>query len=233
MTDLNPEQHAEREAARRDNGEFGTHEHSAPELHLADGNGYHDVTYPATVIVRLERWDERDNAIEVGRVEFDARAIFDALSLSEIKRAHGNQDYDWIFQDAQTYGLTDEHDGPFTVDIPEDFEDYLVHRDENGMTDPYETAAEGLEVARVEHVLGKRTEALATAERLLAAAGDTATVTKKISELEFGDIMVQGENRLRVDETSPSSQMPGFIMVGTDFGYLYLDPDEEVRVEAF
>lgn len=78
MTDLTPEQIAQREAARTRTGEFGTHDHTDPEIDLDGGNAYADVTTPVTFGVRLERWDERDNLRDVSTVEFDPRALTDA-----------------------------------------------------------------------------------------------------------------------------------------------------------
>lgn len=224
MTELTPEQ----QAARRDNGEFGTHENTGPELELG-GNVYGDPATAATVRVILERWNYRDEAEQVGIVEFDARAIFDNESLAKLVSTEDSLETDWIFEDAHAHGLTEGHDGPFTVELPEDFDDYIRHREDNGMVDPYPSAAELLALAKTEHAREKRAEALAEAERRLAEAG---TVTKKVSELAAGDVLVQGQHRLRVDGVMPSITMRGSLMVETDFGYLYLDPDVELQVEA-
>ncbi|SDH40087.1 hypothetical protein [Microbacterium sp. 77mftsu3.1] len=224
MTELTPEQ----QAARRDNGEFGTHENTGPELELG-GNVYSDPATAATVRVILERWDYRDNAETIGTVEFDARAIFDNASLDKLASMDDTLETDWIFEEAREHGLTEGHDGPFTVELPEDFEDYLRHREDNGMVDPYPSAAELLALAKTEHAREKRAEALAEAERRLADAG---TVAKKVSELTPGDVLVQNQHRLTVDDVTTSSAMPGFLMVQTDFGYLYLDPDLDIEIEA-
>lgn len=225
MTDLTPDQSAELEAARRQNGQFGEHDHSGPELEL--GNAYRDPSSPATVTVRLEQADARDNIFEVGKVEFDARAIFDSRDLAAITTARDFEDLDWVFDTARMHGLVGDHDGPFTVELPEDFDEYIEHRENNGMTEAYESATELLALATME----KRQEVLAEAERLLGIAGKHGIFTKKVSALNAGEVLVQGAQRVTVNGTSESSAMPGFIMVDTDFGYLYLDPEVEVTVE--
>ena len=227
MTDLTPEQIAARQA----NGEFGVHDHSAPDFEL-DGNAYRDVTSPLTVQIRLEQW-EGDYAREVGRVELDARALFDARSLSDLDGVDAdNNDQDWVFFEGSSAGLVPEHDGPFTVELPEDFHEYIEHRENNGMVEPYEGAAESLAVQVRETKLAKRQEALELANRLLVEAGDGATVTKRVEDFEPGDMLVQGTSRLTVDNIERSSAMPGFMAVDTEFGTLYLDPEQEFVVEA-
>lgn len=232
MTDLTPEQRADRERARLANGEFGTHDHSGPELAL-DGNTYSDLSAPLTVTVRLERWDERDNAIPVGHVEFDARALFDARDLASIDPETTHSDEDWVFDEARAAGIVKNHDGPFTVQLPDDFEEYLEHRRDNGMVDAYPSAAESLAIQVRETKLAQRQESLEAASRLLHEAGEGATITKKVSDFdEDGEILVQGTSRVAVHNIEHSSTMPGFMAVETDFGTLYLDPDQEFEVEA-
>jgi len=123
MTDLTPAQRAELEAHRRSNGEFGEHDHSDPELAL--GNGFRDAAYPLTVTVRLEKWDHHDNAFEVGRVEFDARAILDAKSTAEVGDLF-DRDPDWLFGRAVAAGFIDDYEGPYTVERPEGVRNELV-----------------------------------------------------------------------------------------------------------
>ena len=227
MTDLTPEQIA----ARQSDGKFGAHDHSAPDFEL-DGNAYRDVTSPLTVSVRLERYDDRDYAMEMGRVEFDARAIFDARKLENIDPETTYSDTDWVFHEAQAAGLVDGHDGPFTVELPDDFHEYIEHRENNGMVEPYEGAAESLAVQVREATLAKRQDALELADRLLQVAGDGATETKRADAFEPGDVLVQGTSRLTVENVEESSSMPGFLAVETEFGTLYLDPELEFEVEA-
>lgn len=230
MTDLTPEQTSEREAHRRANGEFGEHPHTSPEVHLDDGNGFRDPAYPATVTVTLEQWNDRDEAVPVGEIEFDARAVFDAHPTDAIDPEDSDQD--WVFYEAQKAGLADGHNGPFTVHLPEDIDDYITHREENGMTDPYPSAVEGLAAAKLDADMTKRRKAIADAARLLERNPD-ATTTKLTSELTAGDVLAHGSQRVTVNDISESSAMPGFLMVETDFGNLYLDPAAEHEVEAF
>jgi hypothetical protein len=227
MTDLTPDQIAEREAARTRTGEFGERAHTDPELAL--GNAYGDVSTPLTVKVRLEQWALGDHVITVGSAEFDARAILDAEPLSGLESLRDNEDTDWVFDTARRLGIADQHDGPFTVELPDDFEDYITHRENNGMTDAYPTAAEGIAVL----VMEKRQEVLAEAQRLLDIAGEHGTIEKPNDELVAGDVLVQGASRVNVTENpSPSSAMPGFMAVETDFGVLYLDPEQTSFVEV-
>jgi len=229
MTDLTPDQIAEREAARRRNGEFGEHDHSAPELAL--GNAFRDAAYPFTVRVNLEHWDGR-RYVTLRTVEFDARALLDARPLRDLHRLE-EDDLDWIFEEAVRRGLTDEFDGPYTVELPDDVADYIEHRETSGMTDAYPNADEIIAAAALDANMERRAKALEDAQRYLEAAGPGAIETKKVSELNSGDILVQGTNRLRIEEQpGPTSLVPGFWSVGTHFGYLYLDPDETAQVEA-
>jgi hypothetical protein len=234
MTDLNPEQRAEREAARRANGEFGTHAHSDPDVSLdAEPNIYRDVTSPFTVTVQLERWDHRDNAVSVGSVEFDARAILDAQPLSDL--ANLDHDSDWVVEHAKELGLVD-HDGPYTLQLPDEegetLEDYLSQREEQGMTEAYPSVDEALTAQATEHALEARREALATAARILAELGERGTTTKTVADLTAGDVLVRGAQRLTVDHIETSSMIFGSLAVETTFGTLYLGADEEVSVEV-
>jgi hypothetical protein len=54
---------------------------------------------------------------------------------------------------------------------------------------------------------------------------------KPAKELVSGDILVgdMGGQTMVID-ASPSSSHPGFIIVATEFGYLFLDDDEEELV---
>jgi len=209
------------------------HVHSQPAIGLdADGNGFRDPAYPLTVTVVLERWNYRDEAEEVGTVEFDARAIFDGMSLDEVREAFDN-DVDWLFHKAITAGFVEAHDGPFTVREPDELDDYIEHRENNGMADPYENADEILAAAVLDANRERRAKALDEAQRLLVAAGPGAIVTKKVADLDVGDVLVQGTNRLRIEEQpGPVNVVPGFWSVGTEFGYLYLDPDETIDIEG-
>ena len=234
MTDLTPEQIA----ARQRNGKFGVHSHSGPELAL--GNAYRDVTSPLTVCVQLEAHDGYGDPQELETIEFDARALFDGRSLADIRTASTADARDWVFFEAQSVGLVDDHDGPFTVKLPADFREYIEHRENNGMVEPYETAAESLALQVREVKLGKRRNTLAAAARLLQEAGDGATITKKVHELEAGDVLVRGEYRTRVEsvlehgdfETRVSNGFESRYAVDTDFGTILLDENDTVQVEA-
>lgn len=54
---------------------------------------------------------------------------------------------------------------------------------------------------------------------------------KPAAQLESGDILVgdMGGKTMVID-AAPSSSHPGFIIVTTEFGYLFLDDDEEELV---
>jgi len=222
----------------RDAGKFGFRpDRQDPSAPLGawddeeDGNSYRDLGAPLTVNVRLERWNHRDEAEEVGSVSFDARAIFDAENLDFIRRQvvqYG--DTDWVFGAALTAGLVEDHKGPFTVELPDDFDEYIEYRDEVGMQEPYETAGESLALAVVETNQGRRAEAFAAVAQLNSQVG--MTEKKKVADLISGDVLTQHGQRLVVHSTSESSAQPGMTMVETDFGYLYLDPDEEMTVET-
>ena len=221
MTDLTPDQITERENARQSNGEFGTHEHSAPELGLVRW----DASEPLLIRVRLERWTGKYD-VEVGVAEFDARAIFDGRSVADLERAEDSEDLDWVFEEAKELGLSD-HDGAYTVELPEDFGDYLRHREGAGMTGPYPSAAASKAILALE----KRQEVLAAAERLLTIAGEHGTIAKKAGEIERGDVLVKGSHRFEVLDVYDSTATPGIRHAETEFGTLALDPDVQFQVE--
>jgi hypothetical protein len=226
MADMTPDQIAQREAARTRTGEFGTHDRTDPEIDLGGGNAYNDVTAPVTVKVHLEQWHEDAYVVTVGAVDFDARALLDAEPLRELENT--GSDTDWVFERAQTLGLVDGHDGPFTVELPDDFEDYITHRENNGMVDAYELAHESIALQQAEVATKRRADALEEADRQLSIAG---TDPKTNDELTPGDVLVSGKHRLTIDNIERSSTMPGMLAVETEFGTLYLDPAETSQVE--
>ncbi|WP_404473438.1 hypothetical protein [Microbacterium aerolatum] len=132
----------------------------------AQGNPFSDPAAPLTVRVRLERW-VGDYAQEIGSVDFDARAVFDSQHLDSI--GTDQSDLDWVFYAAVANGLIENHDGPFTVEVPEDLAEYIEHRENAGMTEAYPSAAEALAATRVDHLQAKLQQTLAEAERLRAA----------------------------------------------------------------
>lgn len=99
---------------------------------------------PVTVRVTLERWDANDDAVEVGDVEFDARAVFDTLDLKDLEvmcSGEYNGGLDHIFSRAVDAGLVDGHDGPFTVELPDEvLEEYITQRRAAGQDAPVATA---------------------------------------------------------------------------------------------
>jgi len=229
-----PEELAKLNQFRQAGGEFGDRPLRAPDPSQELGNGFRDPAYPLTVEVRLEKWDSRDNIQEVGVVEFDARALFDRKSVEDLESVVDGAGYrDWIYEQAVEAGLVEGHDGPFTVEEPEELEDYIEHRANSGMVDAYESADEILAAARLDALKTRRTKALEEAFGHLVAAGSGATIERRAENLAGGDVLVQGTQRVVVDGAKPSSLMPGFIMVETAFGCLFLSPDAEVTVEAF
>lgn len=134
------------------------------------GNQFSDPASPLTVRIRFERW-VGDYAQEVGSVEFDGRAVFDAEPLSTI--ANDMSDLDWVLHSATAAGLVDEHDGPFTVEVPEDLAEYIEHRENAGMIEAYPSAADSLAAARAEHLNAKLEGAIAEVKRLREALGVT------------------------------------------------------------
>ena len=58
-----------------------------------------------------------------------------------------------------------------------------------------------------------------------------ATLTK-VSELTGGETLISIEGgKTFLTDVDTSSAMPGLVVAETDFGTLYLDPDESVYVE--
>lgn len=58
--------------------------------------------------------------------------------------------------------------------------------------------------------------------------------TVRYEDLQSGDVIIgdNGTGRLDVFEATPSSSMPGFIAVETNFGFLYVAADETCTVAA-
>lgn len=168
---------------------------NAPEQHAAsdhmNANPFSDPAAPLDVRVRLERWDD-DNAVEIGSIEFDGRAVFDAQHLDTIGDHYS--DLDWVFYTAITAGLIDNHDGPFTVYVPEELAEYIAHRESAGMNEPYPSAAASLAAARLDLLRTKLEEATAEVERLRA----------EIAEAEKAGSVERGE-RFTITELDPCS----------------------------
>lgn len=74
---------------------------------------------PIMATAIYERWNRRDEAIEMHRVEFDATRIVAGLSEDEREQLMngGFEIADDIFREAESRGLIPAHDGPFTLDV--------------------------------------------------------------------------------------------------------------------
>jgi hypothetical protein len=90
---------------------------------------------PAMIRVRLEAWEAGDNLLELETIEFDGRALLDAIHLDEIDPESNEEDS--IFFDAVKLGLAKNHDGPFTVDLGSpSVAEYIEARTAAGATEP-------------------------------------------------------------------------------------------------
>lgn len=74
---------------------------------------------PIMATAIYERWNRRDEAIEMNRVEFDATRIIAGLGEDEREQLMngGFEIADNIFREAESRGLIPTHDGPFTLDV--------------------------------------------------------------------------------------------------------------------
>ncbi|MCU6479015.1 hypothetical protein [Arthrobacter sp. A2-55] len=109
---------ANRENARTNDGRFETKPHGeAVGVALAAATSH---PKPITATVIFERWDGRDNAIEVGRTEFDASRLLAELTVEQRGALHEMGDYeslDNLFHEGVSRGLLPAHEDPFTVRV--------------------------------------------------------------------------------------------------------------------
>lgn len=57
------------------------------------------------------------------------------------------------------------------------------------------------------------------------------TMVKNGTEIKAGDVLVGYKGgRSYVEEVNDSNTMPGMLVVETEHGFLYLDPDEDFEV---
>lgn len=107
----------EADVVRDSAGKFGEHHRSAPDIDL-------DVSYthgdPVQATLVKERW-YGDDAQEIDREDVDVRALLDTYPLDGLPHPSdlGYDDNDFLFYEAQEHGLM-EHDGPFTLSLPDD-----------------------------------------------------------------------------------------------------------------
>ena len=85
--------------------------------------------------VTLQRWNEHGYAEHCGEVEFDCALALDDIDLADLPEDADNglnADYqgDYVFEIAQSLGITDEWDGPFEFYISDSdaYEKYLTAR---------------------------------------------------------------------------------------------------------
>lgn len=85
------------------------------------------VRKPIIATAIYERWNKRDEAIEMNRVDFDATRII--AGLSEDDRTNlmngGFEIADDIFREAESRGLIPQHNGPFTLDVEDQLAEAL------------------------------------------------------------------------------------------------------------
>jgi len=66
----------------------------------------------------------------------------------------------------------------------------------------------------------------------LVMTNDNLSVTKLATNLLPGDVLVgEAGGRSAIFGLTPSSKLPGLLVVDTEHGSLYLDPDKEYEVE--
>jgi len=126
----------ENDHPRTGDGTFTYKTQTAPEAELLPQRtpGFADDRKISSTLVR-EVW-QNDDAVEVGQDGFDARAVFDSMSIDDIEIA-ADQHFESILGRAIDAGEVDDHDGPFTVRVDdEDFEDYVAARRGAGQDQP-------------------------------------------------------------------------------------------------
>lgn len=121
-------------------GQFAANSHDEASSGLVSADGEF-VSPRVTSTIKYEEWDARDNATETGSEEIDLSTVLDSYDLDDIPDADSYGDTDQFFYDAEVADLrTEEHGGPFTVDIDEeDLEAYIEARREAGKEEGFRT----------------------------------------------------------------------------------------------
>lgn len=92
---------------------------------------------PVIATAYLQRWDG-ENAVEIGRVDFDARPVLTRMSLDEQVEFRTNSERnDELFHSAVEHGLIPPHDGPFHLDVA-DAIDAALEEDPTTFDEPYD-----------------------------------------------------------------------------------------------
>lgn len=159
----------------------------------------------ATVRVRREAWDGRDNLIELDVVEFDGRAILDTLGVDDIDP--DETDNDDIFYTAQRLGLVD-HDGPFTVYLDDpSVEAYVEARRaagaEDAISEEPRRSMQQLQAARAE--IEEQRRALEDRSADVAVEAVTQLILKERPTAEVVELYETFDGDLRIGEIRDSA----------------------------
>lgn len=116
-------------------GEFAANAHDGAPSGLPAEPEYTSPAISATIV--QERWDDRDNAQEIGRETIDLTKVLDGYALDDLPESTDHLgETDQFYDDAQKLGLIDGHGGPFTVWIDEDeYQAYVESRRAAGKDD--------------------------------------------------------------------------------------------------
>lgn len=81
---------------------------------------------PVIATAYLQRW-EGDNAVDVGRVSFDARPVLGVLTTEDTVEFRTSPERgDDLFHKAVKHGLVPPHDGPFYLDVADAIDEALA-----------------------------------------------------------------------------------------------------------
>lgn len=198
----------------RDKGKFTEKLNDPQAGHLSlpatGGNVFSDPGHPVSTEIVYQAWTRGDRLQDINRVEFDSRALLDSLPLDRVVHAFEFSDNDWLADMAVQNGLLEQYDGPFEVELPEDIDEYIRHREDNGMTAAYDSAEELLRLARLDRNqerLGELREQMARIEADIARDGGEASPAPAAAPAEpasvtewknlLGDIRGMGGDEIR------------------------------------
>lgn len=138
MTDINPTVAAARESARHPTGQFGTQEHTAPELEL---RGPYLPGQPVLIDVTYEEYhsEHDENPEQVHTQKVDVASVLDTWPLEAVQHLQSDPwaDSDSIIFQLQGTGELTHPSHPFTVDFHgADLDAYIHYRESTGLGDP-------------------------------------------------------------------------------------------------
>lgn len=180
MTDINPTAAIARETARTTTGQFGTQEHSTPEIALA---GPYKPGQPVYAKVTFEEYaSEHDEyPIQTATQKVDIVGVLDTLPLDQIQSLRDDPyaHHDDIGYALQASGEFTHPAHPFQLDLDRgDLDAYADHREIHGQIEPVADKV----VPAVENLLAARTQRQADIAALQEQLAEQVELKEKAEE---------------------------------------------------